>query len=192
MDMPALLIAFVIVAGIQPGLAGGQNGHSFRETRELLQQYRRESEDRFQLYTGCLALWLSVGLQGDAAKAIGLTEDRLRITAESRLRAARLYMSAESAPEDPEALEAISLMLRVGPMLVVEAAVVDRAFSVNVELLNHLSDPASEEMSQTTTWRTRSIGTHGRNAGYIVQNVSEKVDKFLVEYMRVNEQDCPR
>ena len=70
------------------------------------------------------------------------------------MRAARLHMSAESPPTDPQALEAIHGMIRSGPALVVEAAVLGRAWSVEVSLLKHLSDPASEEMSRTTTWST--------------------------------------
>ena len=40
------------------------------------------------------------------------------------------------------------------------------------------------------TWRTGEIGTHGRDAGYILQGISEHLDKFIVEYLRVNEGAC--
>lgn len=35
------------------------------------------------------------------------------------------------------------------------------------------------------------MGTHVGDPGFILQSLSEKLDKFLVEYLRVNEEDCP-
>ena len=47
--------------------------------------------DRFQLFTRCEEVVLSsVGVSGDKAEEIGLTEERIRAMAESRLRVARL------------------------------------------------------------------------------------------------------
>ena len=35
-----------------------------------------------------------------------------------------------------------------------------------------------------------STGTHGGDDGFIVQSVSELLDTFLVEYLRVNDEAC--
>ena len=37
-----------------------------------------------------------------------------------------------------------------------------------------------------------STGTHGGDAGFILSAVSQHLDKFLVEYLRVNEENCGR
>ena len=37
------------------------------------------------------------------------------------------------------------------------------------------------------TWDSGSAGTHGGNAGFVVQDALEHVDRFIVEYPRVNE-----
>ena len=42
-----------------------------------------------------------------------------------------------------------------------------------------------------TTWVRGSAGTHGGDAGYIRSGVSEYMDTFLLEYLRVNEEACP-
>lgn len=198
--MPALLIAFVIVAGIQPGLAEVQDRDSSQDELESLREAIRlvspegaeegwkravQSVERFRLYTGCSPLWLWVFVAGDDAEAIGLTRDRLQAAAESRLRSARLYMSSET--KLPKATDPLRL-----PNLSVSAEVVSSAFLVQVELRKTLSDPATGEESRAGTWESGRFGTHGGNAGYIVQLVAEELDKFLVEYLRVNEKDCRR
>ena len=53
--------------------------------------------DRAQFYTACVPLGLHVFVEDDDEYPIGLTEDRVRTMAESRLRAARLYTSAGEA-----------------------------------------------------------------------------------------------
>ena len=39
-------------------------------------------------------------------------------------------------------------------------------------------------------WETGSYGTHGGDADYILQAVSERLDRFILEYLRVNETAC--
>ena len=41
-----------------------------------------------------------------------------------------------------------------------------------------------------TTWHSGSTGTHGRSSSYILGALSQHLDKFLVEYLRANENDC--
>ena len=190
--MPALLIAFVIVAGMQPGWAGGQDRDSSQDELEgrreelapgpTLGDLYMEAFEHFRLYTGCSPLRLLVLEAGDDAEAIGLTKDRLQAAAESRLRSSRLYLSPET--KLPKATDP--------PTLAVSAEVVGSAFLVQVELLKTLSDPASGSKFDAGTWESGSLGTHGGNSGYIVQLVAEELDKFLVEYLRVNDKDCPR
>ena len=42
-----------------------------------------------------------------------------------------------------------------------------------------MSDPVSGETNIAPTWREGSFGTHAGDPGYIIQVLSEKLDKFL-------------
>lgn len=129
--------------------------------------------ERFALLSDCQRMLLTVeGLSEDAAD-IGLTRDSLIAAAESRLRAARLYTDALP-----------------GPVLYVNVTVIEVAFSINLELKKAVLDPASGEIGLATTWDTGSTGTHGGDAGYVVNSVSQHLDHFLADYLRVNESAC--
>ena len=132
--------------------------------------------DRFELWNMCRPIYLVVeGLHNDAAE-IGISEDQIGTTVRSRLRAARIYNAD-----------------RISPYLYVRVTVVGQAFSVQLSLWKFLTEvlaPGIQGMAQT--WVTGSIGTHGQDAGYILQSVSNHTDKFIDEYLRVNVEDCKR
>ena len=98
--------------------------------------------------------------------------ERIQTLAESRLRAARLY----------DALARHYLYVRVG--------VLGSAFHIEVSFQKLLRDDVSEKNGIAATWYDGSLGTHGGNAGFILQGVSEHLDKFVLEYLRVNETVC--
>ena len=112
---------------------------------------------------------------GDDAgwKDSGLTVDRLQTMAESRLRAARLY-------------DATAFL----PLLYVNVNVVGRGFSLNVNYQKWLYDPVSDESFYATTWIIGGAGTHSGDAGFILQGLSEYLDRFILAYLRVNEDAC--
>ena len=110
---------------------------------------------------------------------IGLTEERIQTIAESRLRAARLYHDS-----------GLAAVLRADHYLYVNVLVVGNAFSFNVGYRKKLHDEKSGMSNFAQTWSTGGAGTHGRDAGYILQSLSENMDMFIVEYLRVNEDAC--
>ena len=59
-----------------------------------------------------------------------------------------------------------------------------------VEFHKHFFDLASESPGMAVTWMSGRVGTHGGNAGYFLSGVSEHMDEFLVDYLRVNEEAC--
>ena len=129
--------------------------------------------DRFKLFNECGPMNLVVEDYEEAGWAdIGLTMDRIQTMAESRLRAARLY--------DATAL----------PYLYVNVLVVGVSFSRSVAYNKTLYDPASGEANYAITWELDSAGTHGGDAGFILQGLSERLDRFILEYLRVNEDAC--
>ena len=127
--------------------------------------------ENFQLFTHCQPVSLYVGV----TENFGLTEERVRTVAESRLRAARLY--------NPIPFSAFSLSVYVDTM--------ERGhFTFQVFLEKKLFDPVTTESWLAVTWKTGQFGNAGNDAGFIIQAVSEQMDKFINEYLRVNERDC--
>ena len=114
-------------------------------------------------------------VQGDQADEIELTEERVRTMAESRLRAARLYDSREGVPY----LVVTILTLDDGP-----------AFVRQVHLVKWLRDDTTGLERGSSTWENLGYGTHGGDAGFIMQGLSEGLDGFILEYLRVNEDYC--
>ena len=132
-----------------------------------------ERFSRFQLFANCepMDVWI-IGFDNPDAPNIDLTRDSVQAAAESRLRSARLYRSTSS------------LYLHIGVTLT------ERAFGVDVDYNKPVIDQFSGESFTAVTWRSGSIGTHGGDASYVLSYISRHLDKFLVEYLRVNEEAC--
>ena len=128
--------------------------------------------DRFRLFNHCGPLDFVVEGLPTGASEIGLTESSLQAAVESRLRAARLF--------DEDVL----------PYLYLNVNVFGAAFSIDLRFNKTVDDVATDLRRQATTWQVGGTGTHGKNAGYIRSAVSEFMDQFLVEYLRVNEEAC--
>ena len=109
----------------------------------------------------------------EEAKKIGLTKKSLLTAVRSRLRAARLYSEKEVYP----------------PLLLGVVVTVGEGglFNVAVELHKYLRDDLNEIDGRwrSVTWRSGSFGTHGGSASYIISTLSEHMDTFLDEYLRV-------
>ena len=143
---------------------GDHVGRDATDCRNLLNAGRirwravSESVDRFQLFTRCQPLEISVYVQGDQADEIDLTEERVRTMVESRLRAARLYDSHESVPY----LAVDILTLDDGP-----------AFVRQIQLSKWNRDDMTGLERGSFTWKNLGFGTHGGDAGFIMQGLSE-------------------
>ena len=61
---------------------------------------------------------------------------------------------------------------------------------MRLEFNKRVSDSLSGESFFTGTWNSGVTGTHGRDADYILQGLSELLDRFVLEYLRVNEAAC--
>ncbi len=128
--------------------------------------------EAFQLWAGCQPVDLFVYLQKHETE-INLTQEAIEIAVRSRLRSARLYDELAGATT-----------------LSVTVHVVDVAYNIQVELRKTLSDWAhSERVGFGTTWKSVSTGTHGNDTN-ILSSLSQHIDKFLDEYLRVNADTC--
>ena len=138
--------------------------------------------DRFGLFNACRPMELVVENLSPDAQAVGLTRERIQLTAESRLRAARLYTGSwEKANR---------------AYLYVNIHVVGRAHRITVKYKKWVTDLVNNSNGPATTWDTSGTGIHGEDAGissnFIIQNLSSYLDEFLAGYLRVNEPACDR
>ena len=138
--------------------------------KTLLEQLKR-----FKLFAKCQPIKLLVeGLPPDASK-INLTRESIQVTAESRLRSARLYHSEARYT------------------LYINVNIVGPAYSVRLDFKKPVRDFFSNELfGMATTWDTGSIGLHGSDGRFILSSISQLMDHFLVEYLRVNEEVCQK
>lgn len=74
--------------------------------------------------------------------------------------------------------------------LYINVNVVGPAYSYSLEFEKLVHDFSSDASGLATTWDTGATGTHGGDAGYILSGVSRAMDRFLVEFLRVNEAGC--
>lgn len=127
-------------------------------------------KERFKLFAACKPMGVYVDLweQGDVKK-FGIQEDKIRAALESRLRAAHLYQA--------DALNVLAIEILVSSKGIAVA---------DIEYHKMLYDPASEDVGLASTWGW-SISDH---SSAIYSFIAETVDKFLAEYLRVNEVAC--
>ena len=132
-----------------------------------------DASKRFELFTHCMSIDLLVEVSTRHSSKIGLTKESIQNITESRLRSARIFSNE----------------IR-GGFLVVGVYVIGQAFTVRVEFAKRFIDPLSDELGIATTWETSATGTHGNDPGFILSSVSGFMDKFLVEFLRVNDEAC--
>ena len=164
----ATLVA--VVAGILPSqIAGDTHGNTVVKT---LDSY--DGPQRFQLFNRCQPIVPVIAELPEGA-SIGLSEDALRAAVESRLRSARLYQS--DAP-------------LAGAVLYVRVSVSrSRAFVLNVSFMRRLQDATNRSSGLAATWARGIFGVTSR-ADLILSALSQHLDEFLAEYLRVNESAC--
>ena len=148
----------------------------------------QDAGERFELFNECHPVGLGVILKDGGGDLPELTEERVRTLAESRLRAARLF--------SPFSFRQLRLMTgsRIShSFLSIEVTVVGRAFSDGVFFYKAVYDPPSGISDFALTWKHGITGTHrgGEESAAVIMNaLSEQVDTFVLEYLRVNEESC--
>ena len=60
-------------------------------------------------------------------------------------------------------------------------------FNTAMQYKKRVQDPLSGFHFLSPPWNANFTGTHGGNSGYILSSVSQLLDEFLVEFLRVNE-----
>lgn len=141
-------------------------------------------QDRVALHNDCGPIGIRVGTLGTSALTIGLSNALLRDLMRNRLTAARLYGGDASTDA-------------IFPNLYLDVTVIDTAYSVRL-LMRRILCPSTRNKPEhglavcvpMTSWEEGMLGLHGGDANYIQLSVSERLDSFLAEYLRVNEDSC--
>ena len=132
--------------------------------------------DRFRLWNGCKPVILSV----DVRESIPATKDAIEVAVRSRLRAARLY--TESV--DEAAWSALSVAVD-------SAGQATHTFSVRLTYQKQMRDRATGIENFAAAWQTGAIGTVRRiGQSLIMSAISQHTDRFIDEYLRVNDDAC--
>lgn len=133
-----------------------------------------ERLDRFYLFNNCQPMYLLVeGLPPDALET-GLSQESIQAAVESRMRSARIYTSDQSA------LAYLYVNLNISNL----------AFNLRLEFKKWVYDFASDSELTASTWSAAATGMHGNDSSYLLSVLSQHMDQFLVEYLRVNESAC--
>ena len=128
--------------------------------------------ERFQLYADCRPMRLVVENLSEDATAIGIKLEAIQAAAESPLRSARLFNT------------------EADPFLYINVNVVGGGFAVRLEYNKRLHDPITDSRYSAPTWNINGAGTHGQDGEFILSLVSQYLDRFLPEFLRVNEEAC--
>ena len=152
-----------------------------------------EHPDRFSLYTGCDSMELHVDVDIENS-SLSLSAEAVRSAAEARLRSARLYRAGDG---DSRTLPNQYLFVAVSGSSV--------AFSIRLQFYRLLTwlgpskltdwwrqeyPDGSEPVGYASTWKRVAVGTHDGTSTVVLSVVSQFMDAFLVDYLRMNEEDC--
>lgn len=131
--------------------------------------------ERFQLFTGCAPIGLSIRELPEDAKKINLTKKAIKNSVESRLRSGRIFND-----------NLFPYFLDVG------VNVVANSFSINFWFHKPVQDTKFPELyGLAISWEIGMTGMHGRTGSdFILSKLSELTDQFLVEYFKTNEKTC--
>ena len=148
-------------------------------------QVATDSGPRFELFGFCnpMATRIQARFREDVdPNNHWVAVDRVHNLVESRLRAARLYLAPDSYFAGLDIHDRLSIHFLFN----------GRAVFVELSYEKHLDDPSSGERALVSTWTLRSLGLHNRDGNSLMQTLSEMVDRFVLEFLRVNDEDCRR
>ena len=175
MRRAALLVLFLLLTPTD-GLAEETDDERRWKT------HMEKKQDAFRFFNACEGVAPHViGSEEEVLEKLSLTREDISNRLESRLRAAKVY-------EDPRVSSSD---------LIVNMTLLDNTCSLDVLFRKpNFIDPYSKyDMIQlhhdVTTWEKGMLGILGsHDAGPILTTISKYVDEFLVNYLRVNNEEA--
>jgi hypothetical protein len=112
---------------------------------------------------------------GPGAASIGLTLERIESRTELRLRGAGLTL--------------VDLSPDLDGFLYVNVNIVGNAFSILIGFERLVNYQVNDQVYLTSarTWTGGGAGTHGGSVTFLLDNIDEFLERFLIEYLRVNQ-----
>ena len=140
--------------------------------------------------------WIDAGLDPPYLD-LNLDTYTIENEAESHLRAAGLFRPEETTEQMVERALAEQRRDEIIPRLTlsIEVRVFGPAFSLNTDLerfalTQSARDAEVEALGTVTVWSTRTLGTHGDNAQFVLGVITSHIDKLIIAYLRANAGEC--
>jgi len=161
----SILWLFLFTIGLNSQLSNAQEQPAFFESKPSLNGLETSDYQR-----------LKIGIEplNEAAKKIGLTEERLRSRYELRLR--------------QYGLEPVSSSDQTFGFVYLGIHVVGKAFHTWVDFGRPVVFNSGKAWYTTSgkTWFRSETGTHGGDSEFILQGLDSLFDEFLKEYLKAN------
>ncbi len=141
--------------------------------------------DRFRLWNDCEPIMLFVRDLPNDLGSIGLKTDLVEFLVRGKMQDSRIFTEGAWAidPETATASPSISfLLVRVSGGRLVQL--------FDIEFIRWLRGDHVSFKGRATTWSLSGMGAYGDNAGHILSVIAELTDRFIEEYLRVNEAAC--
>lgn len=155
--------------------------------------------DQFSLFNDCRPMALRTSLGGsfagdlasdEPAKGIeGINEELIRDLAEKRLRLARLYLPLNATQSSDGKVGAFERAMYADAWMYVNVSVSGTIFQVSVEYYKKFTDSFGRS-GLARTWNTAFLYSHAKDSWFVIGVLSDQIDQFLSEYLRVNEAAC--
>ena len=178
-------LAILWLAGI-PVVGAPEIPEPYRSSIERMRVHREinaDGRERFQLYNACRPMQMTaVPFWTEDAEDLGIDRWHFHNLVQSRLQAAGLWTDSEDESG--------------GAWLEVSVVVFGLTYYMRIEYKKRVVDDASGAASMAPTWSAFSPGffdpegTPEQSREWIERSFSIQLDRFLTEYLWVNESDC--
>ena len=181
--MAALVLALCLSAQSWAAELGPPLSHA--EALEAGLISNEEADNLFKLWNDCQPIAFGVHLQGkDQSNEIGLTKYAIETAVRSRLRGTRLFRDSPDLRSQIPSLQEngfLQVQVNLGGTHVL--------WSIRFEKL--MTDWATDFVGWADTgWQTGAFGGHRDDGNFILSSIAPGIDKFIDDYLRVNEPAC--
>ena len=154
---------------------------SHSQAKELGLLSEAEARDLFALWNECRPISFELKFYNLAkAKDLDLTRKEVNEMVRNRIRAARIY----TEDYEPPTGKRLEIGVRVGSKA-------NPAFSYLMIFVKQLKDEETGLNLDAASWLKEALEPHRGESAVILYHISQALDEFINEYLRVNESACP-
>ena len=153
--------------------------HSHAKELGLLSE--AEARDLFGLWNECRPIAFELNFENRAkAKDLGLTREDIYELVRNRIQTARIY----TEDYEPPTGKRLEIGVRVGSKA-------EPAFSYLMIFVKQLKDEETGLSLGAASWLKEALEPHRGESAVILFLISQALDEFINDYLRVNESACP-